>query len=70
MANRLRSHRLAVELEAMAPMRVERLPEYTESEVGVSSWSRWFMIQDPSPPSSGLCLWQGVILDLPRFGGR
>ncbi|MDP9119774.1 MAG: IS21 family transposase [Acidobacteriota bacterium] len=38
-ANRLRSRRLAVELEAMRPVRVERLAEYTEVEVGVSGWS-------------------------------
>lgn len=38
-ANRLRNRRLAVELAAMRPLRVERLPEYSEVEVGVSSWS-------------------------------
>jgi len=38
-ANRLRRRRLAVELEAMVPLRVARLPEYTEVDVGVSSWS-------------------------------
>jgi hypothetical protein len=38
-ANRLRSRRLAVELGAMRQLRVERLPEYSEVEVGVSGWS-------------------------------
>ncbi len=38
-ANRLRSRRLAVELDAMRQLRVERLPEYSEVEVGVSGWS-------------------------------
>jgi hypothetical protein len=38
-ANRLRSRRLAAELKAMRLVRVERLAEYTEVEVGVSGWS-------------------------------
>ncbi len=38
-ANRLRSRRLTVELDAMRQLRVERLPEYSEVEVGVSGWS-------------------------------
>jgi len=38
-ANRLRSRRLAVELAAMTALRVDRLPEYTEVDLGVSSWS-------------------------------
>jgi hypothetical protein len=38
-ANRLRSRRLAVELAAMTPLRVDRLPEYTEVDIGVSCWS-------------------------------
>lgn len=38
-ANRLRRRRLAEELEAMRALRVDRLPEYSEVEVRVSSWS-------------------------------
>lgn len=38
-ANRLRQRQLNVELAAMRALRVERLPEYTEIEVRVSTWS-------------------------------
>jgi hypothetical protein len=38
-ANRLRRRRLQEELSAMAVVRVERLPEYSEEEVLVTSWS-------------------------------
>ena len=38
-SNRLRSARLAEELSAMRPLVVGRLPEYSELEVRVSSWS-------------------------------
>ena len=38
-ANRLRKKRLAEELAVMRPLAVERLPEYTEERVRVTSWS-------------------------------
>ena len=38
-ANELRAERLAEELAAMEPLRVQRLPEYTEHEPKVTSWS-------------------------------
>jgi transposase len=38
-ANSLRSRRVAIELDAMRPLCVKCLPEYTEDEFRVSSWS-------------------------------
>ncbi len=38
-ANRPRQRRLREELEHMEPLRVERLAEFTEERVGVTSWS-------------------------------
>ena len=38
-ANALRTARVAEELAAMRPLKVERLPEYTEEDVVVSPWS-------------------------------
>jgi hypothetical protein len=38
-ANRLRSRRITEEMEAMRPLEVERLAEYAEIKVTVSSWS-------------------------------
>jgi len=37
-ANGLRSRRIGKEMEVMRPLSVKRLPEYSEEEVGVSSW--------------------------------
>jgi hypothetical protein len=38
-ANRLRSERVAEEMAVMRPLAVARLAEYTEEDVGVTSWS-------------------------------
>jgi len=38
-ANRLRQKRVEQELAVMKPLQVRRLPEYTETEVTVTSWS-------------------------------
>ena len=38
-ANELRREKVATELAAMQPLQVERLPEYIEESVGVTSWS-------------------------------
>jgi hypothetical protein len=38
-ANRLRAERVAEELTAMRPLKVDRLPEYTEEDVLVTGWS-------------------------------